>query len=135
MIRDGKSNEEIVAEIRALSGNITKAIDLVGPTTAKACLDCFAEGERCILAPLAMMDAKTVVPAHVEVVTVEMKRFVLEEAGREYAVRLNELVEGGAVRLPGMCVLDGGVEGIVEGLERVKRGEMGGVKLVVRMGC
>lgn len=81
-----------------------------------------------------MMNVKDEVPGHVDVVTVEMKRFVLDEAGREFAVRLNELVEGGAIRLPEMHVLDGGLEKIVDGLERLKGGEMGGVKLVVGMG-
>jgi NADPH:quinone reductase-like Zn-dependent oxidoreductase len=135
--RDGKTNEEIVAEINTLSGNyITKAIDLVGPKTAAYCLQTFSTaktGKKNLFAPLAMMNPKQQVPDHVEVVTVEMKQFVLDKGCRVYAEKLNELVEEKRIRLPEVVVLEGGLEAVEGGLERLKSGEMGGRKLVVRM--
>ncbi|EHL03149.1 putative protein TOXD [Glarea lozoyensis 74030] len=134
VIRDGKSNAEIVAEIQALSGNITKAIDLVGTKTAPFTMQTLSPSSpgRKIFAPLAMMSSKDTPPEHVDVVTVEMKQFVLDESCRGYAERLNGLVEGGWVRLPAIEVVDGGLGAVEGGLERLKTGEMGGVKLVVR---
>ncbi|KAK3076924.1 hypothetical protein LTS18_011632, partial [Coniosporium uncinatum] len=42
-------------------------------------------------APLAMMGKDAIVPEHVKVETVEMKRFVLDEEAAMYARKLNEL--------------------------------------------
>lgn len=137
IIRDAKTNSEILEDILALAGGeaITKCIDLVGPKTASYCLKALSKDmeEKCIFAPLAMMGKDEVVGSNVEVVTVEMKKFVNEEACRSYAVLLNGLVGEGLVSLPEILVLEGGVEGVVAGLERLKGGEMGGVKLVVKM--
>ncbi|CAG8958761.1 hypothetical protein HYFRA_00011605 [Hymenoscyphus fraxineus] len=120
IIRDHKSHAEIVSEILTLSSNITLAIDLVGPDTARACLDCFSlSGGRCIFAPLAMMrDSDRGVRTDVEIVTVEMKRFVNDPGERRWAEVLNGLVGSGRIVLPEMCVLGGGLGGVVAGLER-----------------
>ncbi|KUJ20656.1 GroES-like protein [Mollisia scopiformis] len=138
VVRDGKSNDEIVDEIRGVAGeDITRAIDLVGPSTANYCLKAFSrdEGRKCLFAPLAMISSKAEIPANVVVETVEMKQFVLDGESRRFAVELNRLVESGEILLPGLEVLEGGlgVVVVVEGLERLKRGDMVGRKMVVRM--
>lgn len=79
-----------------------------------------------------MMSPNEEVRENVDVVTVEMKRFVLDEANRRYAVELNRLVEEGRLKLPGIEVLEGGLDVVVGGLEGLKGGGMGGVKLVVK---
>lgn len=61
-----------------------------------------------------------------------MKKFVLEEESVVYSRLLNGLVEQQRIVLPGIEVLDGGLDVIVEGLEAVKRGDMGGKRVVVR---
>lgn len=133
VVRDGKTEEQIVAEVRGTTGdNVTRAIDLVGTKTAKWCLEALSREKSCLFAPLAMIDSKTVVPANIKVETVEMKRFVLDEEARGYAVELNRLVESGEVRLPDVVVLEGGLDAVVEGLERLKGGDMAGRKMVVQ---
>lgn len=133
MERDGRSNPEIVAAIREIAGdNITRAIDLVGTKTAPFCLQALSRSKRALFAPLAMM-GKEEVRGNVEVVTVEMKRFVNEESCRGYAVELNRLVGEGRVKMPGIEVVEGGLESVVAGLEVLKRGDLGGRKMVVVM--
>lgn len=134
IIRDGKQGDEIVSEIRAIAGDsITRAIDLVGPETAAFCLQALSETERSLFAPLAMISSKTAVPDNVTVQTVEMKQFVLREGSEVYSHALNRLIEESRLVMPEMMVLDGGLDTVLEGLERVKRGDMGGKKMVVRM--
>ncbi len=130
--RDRKSGEEIVAEIREVAGNdITRAIDLVGPETAQYCLDALSTDKECIFAPLAMISSKAVVPRNIAVETVEMKQFVLNPASKVYALELGNLIEHGLVKLPSIDVLEGGLDSVQMGLERLKRGDMQGKKLVV----
>jgi len=132
--RDGKTGEEIVNEIRNIGAdNITRAIDLVGPTTASYCLTALSTSKQCLFAPLAMISSKAIVPSNVKVETVEMKQFVLNPENRVYALELNRLVEEGKLVLPSVEVLEGGLDVVTVGLERLKGGDMGGRKMVVRM--
>jgi len=132
--RDGKTEAEIVAEIRSIAGdNITKAIDLVGTKTANFCMEAMSTSKQGIFAPLAMISSKAVIPANIRVETVEMKQFVLNEGSRMYALELNRLVETGTIRLPDIHVLEGGLDVVTDGLERLKGGDMAGKKMVVRM--
>jgi NADPH:quinone reductase-like Zn-dependent oxidoreductase len=132
--RDGKTGEEIVNEIRSIAGdNITRAIDLVGTTTASYCLSALSTSKPCLFAPLAMISSKAVIPANIKVETVEMKQFVLNPENRVYALELNTLVEKGKLVLPSVEVLEGGLDVVTVGLERLKGGDMGGRKMVVRM--
>lgn len=132
--RDGKTGEEIVSEIRGIAGDdITRGIDLVGPETASFCLKAFSKTQRVLFAPLAMLSSKTTVPDNVAVQTVEMKQFVLNESSAVYSHALNRLIEEGNLVLPEITVLDGGLDAILQGLERVKKGDMGGKKMVVRV--
>jgi NADPH:quinone reductase-like Zn-dependent oxidoreductase len=132
--RDGKTEDEIVAEIRSIAGdNVTRAIDLVGEQTANYCLKAFSNQKICIFAPLAMISSKAVIPENVRVETVEMKQFVLNPESRIYALELNRLVEGGHVKLPDIEVLEGGLDIVIDGLERLKGGDMKGKKIVVKM--
>lgn len=132
VVRDGKTGAEIVAEIREIAGdNVTKAIDLVGTETAQYCLDAFSKEKKCLFAPLAMISSKAVVPANVSVETVEMKQFVLDPESRVHALGLERLLAEGSVRLPEIDVIKGGLDSVQEGLERLKKGDMGGRKLVV----
>jgi hypothetical protein len=41
------------------------------------------------------------------------------------------LIEDGSVKLPNIDVLEGGLDSVQTGLERLKRGDMSGRKLVV----
>lgn len=131
--RDGKTNDEIVADIREFGGdNITRAIDLVGTETANYCLQALSTTRPCLFAPLAMISSKAIVPVNVSVQTVEMKKFVLEPGSRTYALELNKLVHEGLISLPRIEVMEGGLESIQAGLERVKAGDMIGKKMVVK---
>lgn len=132
--RDGKSCEQIIAEIRAIGGDsITRGIDLVGTTTAEYCLEALSTTQRVLFAPLAMISAKSIVPQNISVKTVEMKKFVLEEGSSVYALGLNRLIEERRISLPSIEVLHGGLEVIVDGLDRMKTGDFGGKRVVVRM--
>ena len=132
--RDGKSEEEIVAELRSIAGNnITRAIDLVGTHTANYCLQALSTDKPAFFAPLAMISSKAVIPENISVETVEMKQFVLDAESKEHALELNRLVEEGLIALPSIEVLEGGLDSIQEGLERLKRGDMVGRKLIVSM--
>lgn len=131
--RDGKSNNEIVSEIRAVAGdNITRTIDLVGTSTAAACLSAVSRSRSVLFAPLAMMSKETKVPENVTVQTVEMKKFVLDEGSKMFAHELNRLVGDGLVKLPKISVLEGGLSSIEVGLAMLKRGDLGGRKLIVK---
>lgn len=132
--RNGKTDDEVVAAIREIGGdNVTRAIDLVGTKTAAFCLQALSTTKPCLFAPLAMISSKTLIPENITVETVEMKQFVLNDESRVYALELNRLVEEGAVKLPGIEVLEGGLDVVQEGLERLKKGDMAGRKMVVRM--
>jgi hypothetical protein len=58
---------------------------------------------------------------------------VLDSMSREYAVHLTELVAKGRVVVPERLVLTGGLAAVQDGLLRLRSGDMGGKKLVVRM--
>lgn len=132
--RDGKSNQEIVEAVRAIGGDrITRGLDLVGNDTAAFSVQCLSATRPSIFAPLAMMKAQDV-PSHIEVVTVEMKHFVNDKTSKSYAEDLNLLLEHGKLRLPELEILRGGLAAIEPGLERLKKGDMGGKKLVVSWG-
>jgi NADPH:quinone reductase-like Zn-dependent oxidoreductase len=132
--RDGKTEAEIVAEIRSIAGdNIIKAIDLVGTKTANFCMEAMSTSKQGIFAPLAMISSKAMIPTNIRVETVEMKQFVLNEESRMYALELNRLVEMGAIKPPDIHVLEGGLAVVTDGLERLKGGDMAGKKMVVKM--
>lgn len=132
--RDGKTDADIVAEVRAIGGDkITRAIDLVGNKTAALCLEALSKTEPCLFAPLAFMSSGQEVPANVTVQTVEMKRFVLDETSHVYSTALNDMVSSGELRLPELEILRGGLAVVEEGLARLKKGDANGKKLVVSM--
>jgi NADPH:quinone reductase-like Zn-dependent oxidoreductase len=136
VVRDNKTGDEIVAEILQLTGGepITRAIDLVGNTTAAYCLKALsATSSKSLFAPLAMLSSSAIIPENVSVQTVEMKQFVLNPASRSYATELNRLVESGNIVLPNITVLEGGWEQVLDGLDRLKGGDMAGKKMVVRI--
>lgn len=134
VVRDGKSDQEIVEEIRSVTGSqITRVIDLVGPKTAALALQTVSPDRPVHFAPLAMMAKDQVVPENVEVHTVEMKQFVLDSNCDVYGQTLTRLVETGDLALPKLQVMKGGLEQVVNGLEILKRGDMKGQKLVVNL--
>jgi NADPH:quinone reductase-like Zn-dependent oxidoreductase len=142
VIRCGRTSQQLLDEISLVSrGRITTALDLVGPKTAALCLEVCSRKEqiealgdrKIIFAPLAMMSASQEVPENVRVETVEMKRFVLDVDAGMYGVKLNQLLESGLLRLPDMHVLEGGLDDVQDGLDTLKRGDMGGKKVVVKM--
>ena len=97
-------------------------------------LDVIAEdGEEVVVnfAPLAFMSSKQTVPENARVHIVEMKQFVLDERSEVYARRLNELVESGAVVMPKLRVMEGGLAVVEEGLRRLQKGDLAGEKIVV----
>ena len=131
IVRDGRSNEEIVEAIRAVGGDrITRGLDLVGNDTAPFSLQTLSKTKHCLFAPLAMMKTQ-VVPSNVEVLTVEMKHFVLDKSSRIYAEDLNLLVAENRLRLPELDVLKGGLPAVQGGLDRLKKGDMRGKKMIV----
>ncbi|KAH8652084.1 chaperonin 10-like protein [Xylariales sp. PMI_506] len=137
--RDGKTDAEIIAEVRALddpSGGdrITMGVDLVGSKTAASALACLSSSQPSRFAALALAPPKGhPLPENVELLNVEMKQFVLNPASAVYAHQLTRLVESGEIRLPEIEVLPGGLDVVEEGLERLKRGDMAGKKLIVDM--
>jgi len=131
IVRDGRSNDEIVEAIRAVGGDrITRALDLVGNDTAPFSLKALSKTRPSLFAPLAMMKTQEV-PENVEVLTVEMKQFVLDKSSTVYAEDLNELIASGQLKLPELEILKGGLSAVQDGLERLKKGDMGGKKIVV----
>jgi len=87
--RNGKTEDEIVAEIRSITrDNVARAIDLVGTQTANHCLKAFSAEKKCIFTPLAMISSKAIIPENVRVEIVEMKQFVLNPESRVYALEL-----------------------------------------------
>ncbi|KAI1879320.1 hypothetical protein JX265_002274 [Neoarthrinium moseri] len=134
VVRDGKSNEALVEEIRTItSGRITRAIDLVGTKTAALALDAVSTDAPVAFAPLAMMSGSQVVPENVTVHTVEMKQFVLDKSNVCYTEELGKLLGSGKVVLPELHLIEGGLEVVQDGLDMLKKGNMKGKKLVVRM--
>ncbi|KAH9826507.1 GroES-like protein [Teratosphaeria destructans] len=132
--RDGKTDAEIVAEVRAIAEDrITRAIDLVGASTVPFALQCLSATDPAILAPLAMMASDQAIPDNVTVPNIEMKRFVLDEGSRVYSQELNALVARDELRLPAVEVIEGGLGQVERGLERLKSGKTDGKKLVVSL--
>jgi NADPH:quinone reductase-like Zn-dependent oxidoreductase len=132
--RDGKSNDDILNEIRAIVGDdLTLAIDMVGNDTAAYCIKALSTTKPSILAPLAFLKAGEEIPTNVTVADVEMKRFVIEQGNEKYGAMLNELISGGKLSIPEILVLEGGLEKIQEGLDMQKKGDLAGRKLIVRI--
>ncbi|KAH6652243.1 chaperonin 10-like protein [Truncatella angustata] len=133
VVRDGKSEENIVDEIKDHAGDdITLAVDLVGAKTAVAALRCLSTTRSARFAPLAWAP-KMDVSENIEILNVEMKQFVLNPASSVYADHLTRLVDSGEIQLPEIEVLSGGLDIVEKGLERLKGGDMVGKKLVVDM--
>jgi NADPH:quinone reductase-like Zn-dependent oxidoreductase len=134
VVRDSRSLEDIATEVREIGGDdILYAIDLVGPHSAVHGIECLSRQRPAKFAPLAVPAPPIDAPKNVETVNVEMKRFVLDPMSRKYAVRLTELVAKGRVLVPEHNVLTGGLAAVEDGLSRLRNGETGGRKLVVRM--
>jgi NADPH:quinone reductase-like Zn-dependent oxidoreductase len=134
VVRDGRSLEDIASEVRQIGqDDILYGIDLVGPQSAVHGVGCLSTRQAAKFAPLAMPAPPIEAPKNVEIVNVEMKRFVLDSTSREYAVRLTELVAKGKVAVPERLVLTGGLAAVEDGLVRLRSGDTGGKKLVVRM--
>lgn len=132
--RDHKTSEEIVSEIKAVAGaRITRGIDCVGGRTASYALQAMSTDRPSLFVPLAMLDSKVQVPKNIRVQHVEMKQFVLDPSSREYATRLNRLVESGCLRLPEIQSMGVGLSAVEAGLGMLKQGNMGGRKLVISM--
>jgi NADPH:quinone reductase-like Zn-dependent oxidoreductase len=134
ILRDGQSNEDIVAAVRSITGDtLTKAIDIVGPKTAVCAMQALSHSRPAQLAPLNFLLPGQEVPVNVTVKNIEMKTFILDKSSRQYAVELNRLVREGKVKFPQLELLPGGLEAIPVGLERQKRGDMDGRKLIVSL--
>lgn len=130
--RDGKTNEEVEEAIRAAGGDtITRGIDLVGPETGASALNVLSTTQSCHFAPLAFLSNDQVVPENVTVHAVQMQHFVLDEGCAVYAEELNRLVGEGLIKVPEIELVEGGLGGIQQGLERLKKGDMEGKKLIV----
>ena len=130
----GKTDFHVIGEILCVAqGRLTKAIDLVGPKTAKLVLKVIAAcgSPQVDFAPLAFMSNKETIPANAKVHNVEMKQFVLDSTSEIYGQRLNELVDAGLVRPPRIRILPGGLAAVEAGLQLVKEGSLRGDKLVV----
>ncbi|OTA70742.1 GroES-like protein [Hypoxylon sp. EC38] len=134
VVRNGKTDEQVVEEIRAITGSkVTRAIDLVGPKTAALTLDAVSRESPVAFAPLAMMSSSQKIPENVMVHTVEMKQFVLDKSNVRYTEELGILLEEGKIILPELHLIDGGLHSVQGGLEMLKKGNLKGKKLVVRM--
>ncbi|KAF2104057.1 GroES-like protein [Rhizodiscina lignyota] len=142
IVRDGLDSSDILAEIaRVTQGHITHAIDIVGEATAALVLRVLSSdlqrkvmGDQKIpFAPLAFMKANQEVPDTVSVENVEMKRFILDKESNKYALELNRLLESGQLQLPELEVVEGGFHAIPKALELLKKGDMGGRKLIVKV--
>lgn len=134
VVRDGRSLEDIASEVQQIGqDDIVYGVDLVGPQSAAHGVGCLSRRQAAKFAPLAVPAPPIDAPENVEMVNVEMKRFVLDSASRKYAVRLTELVAEGKVVVPERLVLDGGLAAVEDGLRRLRSGDTGGKKLVVRM--
>ena len=132
--RDDKTDDELVAAIKAIAGDsITRALDLVGGKVPALCLKVMSSDKPCLFAPLAMMSSSQEIPLNVKVVNVEMKQFVLDKSCMSYMTDLNSLVENDKLRLPQLEILYGGLGRVEEGLSRLKRGNMMGRKLVIEL--
>jgi len=134
IVRDGRSLKDIALEVQEVGrDDIFYGIDLVGPQSAAVGLGCLSRRQAAKFAPLAVPAPPIDAPKNVEIVNVEMKRFVLDPTSRKYADRLTELVEQGKVAVPERVVLTGGLAAVEDGLSRMRSGDTGGKKLVVRM--
>lgn len=111
---------------------IAMGVDLVGKATAIQVLRCLSTTRRARLAALGSPGPLGLdVRDGVEVLDVQMKLFVSDPASAVYAAELTRLVAEGLVRHPELEVLGGGLEAVERGLERLKKGDLGGLKMVV----
>lgn len=134
VVRDGKTEEEMIQEIKSVTcDKVTRAIDLVSPETAAIGLQAISQDKASHFAPLAMMLSSQVVPENVTAHTVEMKQYVLDSSNTCYADEVNDLVAQGKLVLPEIVLIEGGLEGVPVGLDMLKKGNMGGKKLVSRI--
>jgi NADPH:quinone reductase-like Zn-dependent oxidoreductase len=130
--RDDRSLADIASEVRQIGkDDLLYGIDFVGPQSASHGVACLSQQQNARFAPLAVPAPPITASTNVEIVGVEMKRFVLDMTCRKYAVRLTELVAKGRVVVPERLTLTGGLSAVEEGLWRLRQGDTGGKKLVV----
>jgi NADPH:quinone reductase-like Zn-dependent oxidoreductase len=130
--RDDRSLADIASEVRQIGkDDLLYGIDFVGPQSASHGVECLSQQQNARFAPLAVPAPPITAPTNVEIVGVEMKRFVLDMMCRKYAVRLTELAAKGRVAVPERLALTGGLSAVEEGLSRLRQGDTGGKKLVV----
>ncbi|KAH9921178.1 GroES-like protein [Epithele typhae] len=132
------SEADALAAIRTITGNagVPFAYDAIGaPQTTRVCYAALADGGAAALMAMSLAciedlkregDGKRTVHPYG---SFEMRG--ARELGREVAARLPGWIAEGAIRPTRFEVLRGGLNGVVEGLERMARNEVSGMKLVV----
>ncbi|VUC23862.1 unnamed protein product [Clonostachys rosea] len=143
-------DEDLVAVIRrATSGQLSYAFDAVGPVTAGLCLQVMDTGKSCgkkTLVALAGIpkQAKTAgkggqpleLSSRILVNTPEIKVKIFHsdpEFGQELLQELTTYLINGQLQVPRIRIMDGGLEDVNKGLSLLKKGEISGSKLVIRV--
>ncbi|KAF2029267.1 hypothetical protein EK21DRAFT_113161 [Setomelanomma holmii] len=128
-----KTDYRIFGEILCLAqGRLTKAIDIVGHSTARLALKVIAACGRPVeFAPLAFLSSKDAIPSNATVHTVKMKRFILDCESEKYGTLLNDMIGRQSVRIPEVKLLEGGLGAVEDGLWRLKNRSLAGEKLIV----
>jgi len=132
-IVDRASPEAAVAEIRRLThGSLRYAIDCVGKLTAKYAIESLDDSRQVYIVGLTGLPKE--VPNNVQLCTVPIKTF---HSNPTVGIGLMRVVEELLIQkklvLPDVEVHSGGLGAINEALDRLRRGELSGGRLVIRI--
>ncbi|KZT41733.1 oxidoreductase [Sistotremastrum suecicum HHB10207 ss-3] len=130
---DRLNPEEAVVEIRRLTnGDLLYAVDCVGSKTAAFAIQCLDTTSSSQIVGLSGLP-KTV-PPNVKPSTVPIKTFHTNpRVGSELTSLLTRLLEEGKLQAPCVEVIEGGLQAVNSGLDRLRRNGLDFGRLVVKM--
>lgn len=136
LLVDSHDTERAVQIIRRVTkDNLRFAMDTIGKTTAELCQRCLKqepEGLRSHLVALSGLPKEKgegVVHHNVPIKV----HHEIKEAGEGIMVWLEKLLRDGLIRAPEAEIAPGGLEGVNDALDRMRRGEVSGKRLVVEL--
>ncbi|RDI84051.1 hypothetical protein Vi05172_g5836 [Venturia inaequalis] len=136
LLVDSHDTERAVQIIRRVTkDNLRFAIDTIGKSTAELCQQALKQGSEGLRSHLVALSglpkekAEGVVHHNVPIKV----HHEIKEAGEGIMVWLEKLLRDGLVRAPEAEIAPGGLEGVNDALDRMRRGEVSGKRLIVEL--
>ncbi|KAI5480647.1 oxidoreductase [Pseudohyphozyma bogoriensis] len=133
VVVDRKDPVAAVEEVRKLTeGKLKYAVDCIGKETATLALSALDPEQDSILVGLSGLP-KIATPGKIQLLEVPVKTFHTNPAvGAALMKLIEELMASGELVLPDIEVIDGGLHQVNDALDRLRKGDVGFGRLVIR---